>query len=420
MVSGDFRREGWWTGIIPILLLALLLRLGWALLVPVAPVSDTFVYDLFAREIAAGRGYAFPNGDPTVYWPVGPSALYGAFYALLGPHGWVVATLNLLMGVALVAGIYRLTRLRFGNRAARVAGLIAAVWPVWIQFTTTLNSELPFALLLVAALLARTEERMPGWARIIVSTVLLVAAAYMRPTILPLIVLLPLLDDGYRKPARTAFHLGIAIAVAAALLAPWAERNRALFGVPVLVSANFGANLWMGNNPASNGGYMPLPDVKTSSEVTRDAYFKEQALTFIRTNPDDYLRLCAMRIARSFDRETIGVVWNQQSIDARFQPVLKLVSSAYWLTILLLSLIGVALFLREKPTRIFDPLVVAPGLFAAVALLVVGQDRYHMPMMPFIALFAALAIERTIEKRTARIGKYGTTETEHPHIASRR
>ena len=406
MVSEGLRREGSSAGIIPILLLAFGLRLGWALLVPVTPVSDAVVYDLLARQIAAGHGYAFSEGNPTVYWPVGPSALYGAFYGLLGAHVWVVALLNLVMGSALVAGIYRLARLRFGERAARLAGLIAAVWPAWIQFTSALNSELPFALLLVAALLARTEARLPGWARLIVSTVLLVAAAYMRPTILPLIVLFPLLDQAYRKPVRTALHLGLAIAIAAALLAPWAERNRALFGAPVLISANFGANLWMGNNPASNGGYMPLPDVETRNEVTRDAYFKERALAFIRTNPGDYLRLCAMRIARSFDRETIGVVWNQYSIPPRFQPALKLVSSAYWLTMFLLSLIGVVLFLWKRPTRIFDPLVVTPGLFAAVALLVVGQDRYHMPMMPFVAIFAALAIERAMAKRNA-IGSTG-------------
>jgi 4-amino-4-deoxy-L-arabinose transferase-like glycosyltransferase len=402
MVNAGFRYGGRWAGAGWIVLLAFAVRLGWALLVPVAPVSDSNIYDMLAREIAAGRGYTFPNGDSTVYWPVGPSALYGTFYALFGAHGWVVSTLNLAMGCALVAGIHRLARLRLGERVAPIAALIAALWPAWVQFTSVLNSELPFALLLVAAFVARDEARLPGWARVTLSTALLVAASFMRPTALPLIVILPLLDGEWRRPARATLHLALALSVAAALLTPWAERNRTLFGEPVLISANLGANLWMGNNPASNGGYMPLPESGTDNEVSRDAYFKEQALAFIRANPGEYLRLSAQRVPLSFGRETIGIVWNARSIAAPAQYPLKALSSGYWLAALFLSLIGLALFLRKTPARLFDPLVMAAGLFTAVALLVVGQDRYHMAMMPFIALFAGLAIERAIARLTQR------------------
>jgi len=389
-------------GLAPVLLLAFLLRLIWALLVPVSPVSDSSIYDIFAREIAAGHGYAFPDGTPTVYWPVGPSALYGGAYALFGTHGAVVAGLNLVMGVALVGGIQMLARRTFGARVGLIAGLLAAVWPIWIQFTTVLSSELPCALLLVASFLARAARRLPDWARVALSTALLVGAAYMRPTVLPLIVLLPLLGGDYRRPARTAWHVAIALVVAAALLAPWAQRNQALFGAPVLVSANFGANLWMGNNPASNGGYVPLPEVKTANEVTRDVYFKQRALAFIRAHPGDYLALCLARAAISFDRESIGVIWNMHSLDPGFVWALKLVSSAYWLGVLAFSLIGVALFVRGRPIRLFDPLVVAPALLAAPALLVVGQDRYHMAMMPFVAIFAASAVVRVASLRFVR------------------
>lgn len=387
-----------WMRPAPILLIALVLRLVWAFLVPMQPSSDGYIYQTFAREIAAGRGYAFPGGDPTVYWPVGPSALYGAFDALFRVSPVV---LNLVMGCGIVAGIYQLGRRHFDERVGAIAALIAALWPVWIQFVTTPNSELSFILFMVLALLVRSEPRLPDWAGTVLSTALIIAAAFMRPTILPLALLLPLLDHPLRQPARAARRFVLALGVTALLLTPWAMRNNALFGEPVLVSANFGANLWMGNNPASTGGYMPLPEIETANEVTRDAYFKQEAISFIRANPGHYLWLCMQRIGLSFDRETIGVSWNQQSLPQEAQGPIKIVSSAYWFMVLGLSLIGLGLFLRESLARIFDPLVVAPALFAAVAILVVGQDRYHMPMMPFIAIFAAFAITRFQDRNNA-------------------
>lgn len=391
----DFSR----VGLGPILLLAFALRFVWALLVPVHPLSDAYMYHAFAQEIAAGRGYMFPGDAPTVYWPVGPAALYGGFYALLGVHYWVIICINLMLGCGLVAGIYRLATRHFSPSVGAIAGLLVAFWPVWVQFTTVPSSELPFAALMVAALLARGERALPIWARTILSTALLVAAAFMRPTILPLILILPLLDQPFRKPLHTALQFCIAIIVAAALLTPWAERNRALFGEPITISANFGANFWMGNNPASNGGYMQLPPIETKNEVTRDDYFKERAIAFIKENPTDFALLCLKRVKMSFDRETIGVSWNERGLPQAAQTPLKLLSSAYWFSALALALIGVALFLIEKPLRIFDPLIVAPAMFAAVAIIVVGGDRYHMPMMPFIALFAAFTIGRLIGRR---------------------
>lgn len=375
-----------------ICVLALTVRVIWALLVPVEPVSDANMYHIFAQEIAAGRGYTYPDGRPTAYWPVGPAAFYAIFYALAGVNDMSVVVANLILSGALVIAIYRLGILYFDRRVAQLAALIFAIWPVWIQFTTILSSELPFVTLMAYAFVARREPHLPHWCRTLLSTALLVGAAYMRPTILPLIVLLPLLDEPFRKPTRMAMHTLLAVIVAAALLAPWAERNRALFGERVLISANFGANLWMGNNPISNGAYMPLPEINAADELSRDSYFKERAIEFIQENPLKFAQLCLRRVAHSFDRESIGIAWNEKAIEPALQPALKAISALYWLFVFLLSLAGVSHFLRRNPLRVFHPLIVAPVLFAAVAIIVVGQDRYHMPMMPFVALFASFFI----------------------------
>lgn len=383
-----------------ILLLAFLLRLVWALLVPVHPISDSSMYDTFAREIAAGRGYRYPNDNLTVYWPVGPAALYGMLYAVFGPSGWIVAAINILMGVATVGLVGVLGFRTFGERVGLLAGLFAAVWPLWIQFSTVLSSELPFVLLICAALVVYGSARIPTAIRVTGYTALLVAASFMRPTAIPLIVLLPALTFIDTKSIKqTALQSVLAVLVAGVLFAPWALRNQAIFGSPVLVSANFGANLWMGNNPNSIGGYMPLPDKEFSDEVTRDKHYKDLAISFIVENPRQYVALCIKRIEQSFSRETIGVAWNRLDFSPFLINMIKAGSSGYWLLLFALAIAGAFRFILSEPIRMFHPMILISGLFGAVAILVVGQDRYHMPLMPFVAIFAAYFIDICITRR---------------------
>jgi len=385
-----------------VLLAAFAFRLGWALLVPVVPQSDAMMYDGFAREILAGHGYAFPGGGPTAYWPVGASALYAAAYWLFGTGGAGIAIVNVAMGVALAAAAYGLARRRFGERAGLIAGLLVACWPVWITFSTVPNSELPFALLLMLALLVRRLERPGPLLRTILSAALLAGSAYMRPIVMPLFVALPILDwIRHHDWKRALVDLVAMLLVAAALIGPWALRNKALFGHPVPISTNFGANLWMGNNPASNGGYMALPDIGIVNEVDRDQHFKRIALDFIKAHPGRYAALTLARVRLSLDRESVGIAWNSGGLPREALLPLKLVSTLYWLAALALGLAGFVLLLRADWLTLFDPVIVAIGLVFATAILVVGGDRYHLPADPFIAIVAAVALARILPGKKA-------------------
>jgi 4-amino-4-deoxy-L-arabinose transferase-like glycosyltransferase len=387
-----------------VIAIAFLLRVLWSLLVPIDPVSDSAMYDTFARRIAAGHGYSYPDGTFTAYWPVGPSALYGFIYWLFGPSYLGVLGLNVCLGTALVAAVYLLAEREWNTRAAVCAGAIAACWPLLIQFTTVFSSELPFMLLTTLALLAWKGSG-SGVRRTAATAVLLVAAAFMRPTALPLLLVLPLAGLVQHRKVPLAFRqVAVFLIVASLLIAPWALRNQRLFGQPVLVSTNFGVNLWMGNNPATDGGYMPLPDraeLAGKSEVERDAMLEKEAKAFIASNPLRYLRLCIQRIFTSFGRETIGVAWNGTSLPEPSKLPLKAVSTAYWLAMLAFAIVGVGFFLRTSASRVLHPFVITPALLASSGILIVGQDRYHMPVIPFVALFAGALLSLRLHRTPA-------------------
>ncbi len=372
---------------------ALLLRLVWAWLVPVVPVSDSVMYEAFARSIAQGHGYAYPDGQLTSYWAVGASAAYAVLYATFDqPRLWV-AVAQALLGAFIVGLTWRLARTRLDARGAALSAWIVALWPTLIAFTTILASELLFIALMLLALNVWISRHWPLVLRAVLWGAFIAGATYVRPTAWPLLLVFPTLQcllDGRRREALAMAV--VSVTTAAALFAPWVHRNFSLYGQFVLVATNGGPNLWMGNNPLSNGGYMPLPERTFATEAARDRELGRDAMAYIREHPGDYVRLSLRRAVMTYDRESIGVVWNETGLRDRFgarviQP-LKLLASAYWWVVLAGGVAGAACALwRARPLP--WPELAALMYFAVVPILTVGQDRYHLPIDPLLALFAA-------------------------------
>src|SRR5262245_59873451 len=113
--------------VVVMLAVALLLRLAWAIVIPVVPVSDSVAYDTFARTIAEHGVYGWTADQPSAYWPVGTSAIYAALYTAFG-HGFVsIVVLNIALSTAIVGLTMWVGRIFFDDAAAVVAGTLMAV-----------------------------------------------------------------------------------------------------------------------------------------------------------------------------------------------------------------------------------------------------------------------------------------------------
>ncbi len=376
---------------------ALLLRLTWAALVPAEPVSDGVMYDAFARSIASGRGYAFPDGTMTEYWPVGTSAVYSVLYRLFGATPWVIPAFQALLGTVIVGLTWQIAHSIFGSRVAALAAWFTAVWPLLIEFTTAYASELLFVAAVLASIGIWISRRIPFAFRMFLFGAGIALATYIRPTALPLLLLFPLIQWAIDRDLR-ALIKGLALSALAAILlfAPWSMRSIDLFGRFVLVSANGGVNLWMGNNPDSTGGYMDLPNESFPNEVDRDHYYGSEAMRFIRTHPLAYAKLCVKRAIATYDRETIGIVWNEKGLRSRYPAnalaSLKRASSAYWWALLLLGIWGLVSALRGGNLSKTWPVVATLAYLGAFPILTVAMDRYHVPIDPLLAMLAAYAL----------------------------
>jgi 4-amino-4-deoxy-L-arabinose transferase-like glycosyltransferase len=406
------------------------LRLGWLLAVPVEPVSDSCRYDYFAQRIASGLGYTEGDGRPTAYWPVGPSFLFAGVYQLTGPEApnrWLaVAVLNLVLGVGSVALTMYLGGRWLDPRAGFRAGLILACWPAHIQFTTVLSSELPMIFFMLAGLAAWFSGHTLA-IRGVAAGVCFAAAAFMRPTVLLLPVVMVLADlaaGGLR--ARPALRLGVlAMLTMGACIAPWTMRNYQVFGAPVLISTNGGVNFWMGNNPQSRGFYMALPWDRFTGEVERNRGLKAEAIAYIWSDPVAFLKRTAIKAVRLHERESIGVSWNEPglrraigqaavavgrppgSVADRGVFALKLLSNLFWWLVLGLAgwrLVQMTLA-GEWRMALLGPATLLWAYFTLLHAVTVIQDRYHLPATPAIAILGAAAIAGRVGARADRLAR---------------
>jgi hypothetical protein len=397
MSDASAPRPAYWSRPSVIMGAALLLRLAWAACVPAEPVSDGALYDAFAQSIAAGHGYAFPDGTMTEYWPVGTSAIYSLIYRAFGMGPWVIPVFQAFLGAYIVGLTWRVARQALGPTIAAVAAWLTAAWPLLIEFTTVFASELLFIAFVLTSLNIWISRRLPFALRMVLWGAAIAAATYVRPTALPMLILFPAMQWVTDRNWR-AFIMGSVLAAltASLLFAPWAYRSVALFDRFVLVSANGGVNLWMGNNPESTGGYMALPDKRFPNEVDRDHYYGHEALNFILLHPVEYAKLSLKRAMTTYSRETIGIVWNEKGLSSKFSSesllTLKRVSSAYWWVLIIVGFAGIVLVIRRRLAWPLWPVLAAFTYLAAFPILTVGMDRYHVPVDPMLAIFAACAL----------------------------
>lgn len=389
-------------------LLALLLRSVFALVVPVVPtMSDPTAYVRFAESLARGHGFGWGPDALTAFWPPGPSAMYAALFTLFGERLSLIAAAHVVIGTLTVPLAMLLAAHVHGVRVATWAGLLLAVWPQMIFFTTIPSSEPVFTLLVLMAVATWLGVRQAVLRGAAVGG-LLALASLARPTGLLLGIVLLLADvvrEGrWLKPAIAAVLAGI---ITLALLSPWAYRNQQVLGRAFLTSSSGSANAWLGNNTRQlPAGEMWPPEVRGMSEAQRADYLAAEVRAFIREQPLEFLRRCVVRFFRVHERESIGVVWNDRSFEAigvgsRGQMIIKLLANLFYWPVLVAAVVGMVIYARQAGWRRLagHPLATVWLYFAVVHALTVVQDRYHVPSVPAMATFAGVTIDSILRRR---------------------
>jgi 4-amino-4-deoxy-L-arabinose transferase-like glycosyltransferase len=211
----------------------------------------------------------------------------------------------------------------------------------------------------------------------------------------------------WRQRVRSplAFNLRMAIVFAAAtavVMVPWAMRNMTVFHQFVLLETKGGVNFWLGNSPYTPDDFIrnvwktgvrePMLAALPLGELARDragyalgeAYVVREPLTFIARMPVKFADFWGFErnlvdAAQATHNGTGG--WNSPSkIAADF------VSDAAYVLLVLLAAGGLVFAREDRWKLLFGGFI---AYFVFVHLVVFGDGRFHLPLIPFLALYAA-------------------------------
>ncbi|MGD9902563.1 MAG: hypothetical protein AB7U83_03750 [Vicinamibacterales bacterium] len=354
----------------------------------------------------------------------GPDALRGpgypvllaAAYRALGDSLWSARVANALVGGALAAATGVLARAAGAGGGAWWAAAIVAGYPGLVLSSVYLMPEGLYALLVVATLVA-VRHRGAGWA--VVAGALAGAAMLTRSVGLALAA--PPVALGVRAWWRgEAAGVGAALgrvalfAVACAVvLAPWLSYTNRVAGGPML-DATSGVNLLLGNHPGATGRLVlgdeaPLRErvvAGAASVADGNARAIAAGVSWALANPGAWAGLAVAKVGYLFGLEGREHAWlyGHAYFGARRPLTVTL-----WAVLLVASFpvlcaaaaIGVVRAPRPAPPAL---VAILATIVATAGLHVVsfGESRFHLPLVPLLAVIASLGASATRPGRPLR------------------
>lgn len=408
--------------------LAVALRVAWIVFVPTFPANDFLEYHELAMRLAETGRFITAEGAPTAFRPPGYPALLALFYAILGPELWIGKLLNVALGAVISILTWLLVRGAAGERAGRLAGILVAVFPSMVGYTSLHASEIPSTAAMLASLWVASRavrvlnERSGGEASANGPLAMTIGAArsggwlaiscLIRPTIALFPCALALVMWAHVGWRRTIpWMLVFSLAMAPPFVA-WGLRNSQKLGAFVPLSTNGGVNLYFGNNAISNGTGLEMLDPKNdatsgiTNEAERNARGMELGLQYWREHPGALPALFARKVMWLVGTDGVWTRWTMISAEPRSpegaRRVLAALSTAMWWGLLLLALIEWTVFRVRAASRAFaEPFGESMVLYTVVmTALLIGQERYHFPLVPIVCGGAATLLVRLAATRT--------------------
>ena len=409
-------RENYGKDLPALTVVALAVRLAW-LQRGVLVTADGSLYLSAARNLVFHHVFSHSQAAaaeivPTVSHP----PLYPAVIALLwwrdAAPFMAVGLLQAALSAATVALVYLIARDCFNRTAALVASAGMLMAPMSSFYTSLVLTETLFTFLITLGvfLWGRKQAALCG--------VVFGLAALTRTTMLPFLVLLLLLSlwpRVRRSGRRTCLIIAL---VALAVSSVWIVRNGFVTGKFVPVATGSGLNLlfgtietsitgtryWTGSSWVAKQRELPVFQADEGlPEVERDRARARRALTRILADPLGWLVVRAKQYPKLFIDTGAYVLDPVGNADVhaqpRFRPLVLTIKALFILgNLMVTGLAAFGIFLERARIVSLGHIALFPLYLSIIHLPIWIEPRYSLPMMPLVAIFAAVGALRLAGK----------------------
>ena len=415
MSMGGWRFERRWTGWVlgAVVVVGVLLRVHHVqvlagLPTSVHPTMDALYHVQWAHSMVAGSGFV---DEAYFRLPLYPFFL-SLCERLLGPDivAWRLAQAGL--GALTILGTFALGRRALGELHGLGAALVMATAWLPVHFDTQLLIPALFLPLVTWALwatLGALRSSSPRWG--CVAGVLWGLATLARPTALIMAPVLALF--GLQRGGGRAAVLPLLLLWGGAL-APVTVRNRVVGGEWVPLATQAGVNLWIGNNPTSDGAAAIVPGTRAGwwegfhdaralavqeegralSPAEVSSHYRTKAVSWALSEPADFLRHLAWKARLALANRELGNNLEPSWFGLAYDPLLV----GAWLPFALLHALaavgawGLARRSRNGVQGSVEtwrlPLVVFPWVYLGGVVAFFVCARFRLPVWPALAVLS--------------------------------
>ena len=275
--------------------------------------NDDYEFNVFAQNLAAGRGYVNDQGLPSSFRAPGFSFFLAGLYFLAGTNYVLVFVSLCALGAVSCVLTWLLAREFFPENWARVAGVLSAVYLPHMYFATVLFSENLFVPLLTLGmwLTVRFLKGASTW-YLAIAGMVFGLATLTRPFGLIFLPLFGVLVWFVRRPLPTRLvNVGVWTACFLVVMVPWTVRNYRVHGEFVLVATNGGSTFYGANNDRvvterRYYGYwlstveLPQRDlvVAQPNELAHDDMEWKLGMDWVKSHPKQFTFAAGLKLAR--------------------------------------------------------------------------------------------------------------------------
>jgi hypothetical protein len=334
-------------------------------------------------------------------YPPGHDALAAAVSFLLG--GGSLATILYVSVLVSAASwlTYRLGSMAFGEAAGRLAGLGLALFPSWLLYGNfEYHLELGTLVLLILYLFFVRPPRHHAFWYIALMGLVLGLTCLVKPIAIPfpLAGLVLYVATGVPWGEATKRTIVLTAFMLLAIL-PWTIRNYVVLNHFVPISTNFGIVLHTANNPDSIGLEMAMPPQPgDTDEVVKDRRHVREAVEWIISNPVQFLKLTAYRVAWTWGADT-GFINCNACLYGKASPLainaVRGVAQVVYLATVFLWVIGMFAYRREIMGSVIGLAILCPILHLwAIHLIFQSHNEHHMIVLPLMIILTSAMLVR--------------------------